>query len=105
MSEPLVTTKTNGLSSFIQNLSHCFFAPRKSVFDFTDREAGVDYFFESIGQGNQGCLVIQCESIKPGVHVLLCIEDVIQRYEVREVSFYASPPDMCTALLVGIGKP
>jgi hypothetical protein len=104
MPEHLASTKTNRLTCFIQGLVDHFLVSKKTVFDLTHQEIGKDYFFESSHQGAQGYLTIQCENIKPGVHILLCVNDVPQRYEVREVSFYASPEGMCTALLARISK-
>jgi hypothetical protein len=104
MGEQLVSTKTNGFNGIIQSIYHYFFAPKITVFDFTDREEGTDYSFDSSNQEGQGYLTIQCEKIEPGVHILLCVDNVPQKYEVIEASFYASPEGMCTALLVRIAR-
>jgi hypothetical protein len=102
MDEQFVLTKTNGFNVIVQNIYNYFFAPKITVFDFTDREAGTDYSFDFSNQDGQGYLTIQCEKIRPGVHIILCTDNVPQKYEVREVSFYASPEGMCTALLVRV---
>jgi hypothetical protein len=104
MAERLASTKSNRFNAFILYVYSYFFVSKSTILDFTLREDGIDYIFESFNQGVQGYLTIQCDSIKPGIYVLLSVDGSHQKYEVREVSFYASPEDMCVAHLVRIGR-
>jgi hypothetical protein len=64
----------------------------------------MNYFFDSFNQGMEGHLTGYGEKIKPGVHILLQTDKILQTYEVKEVSFYASPEHPWTAHLVKVNR-
>jgi hypothetical protein len=100
----LDSAKINRLNVHILDLFRQFFTSKKHVYDFTDQEAGVNYFFDSINQGMEGYLTGYGNKIKPGVYILLSIDQNLQTYEVKELNVYASPADLWTAHLVKVNR-
>jgi hypothetical protein len=103
MNEHLGSVKINWINEYTQNVFDKLFAPKeKTIHDFTDQEAGINYFFDSFNRGIEGYLTSQEEKINPGVLIRLRVDKIPQTYEVRKVNFYASPADMWTAHLVKV---
>jgi hypothetical protein len=106
MNGHLETPKFNWIYEYILNPFHQLFAANKknTIYDYTCKESGVNYFFDTFNQGMEGYLTSQEEKIKEGVFILLYVDETPQTYQVREVSFYASPADMWTAHLAKVKK-
>jgi hypothetical protein len=100
----LDSAKINRLNEHILDLFNRLFTPKKYICDLTHQEAGLNYFFDPFNQGIEGYLTSQETRIKPGVHVLLSVDSMLQTYEVKEVSSYASPEDLRTAYLVKVSR-
>jgi hypothetical protein len=104
MNRHLELAKTNGLGAHILNLLNQTFTPRKDIYDFTHQESGINYFFNAVHQGQEAYLTGQGRKIRPGVYILLSVDEVLQTYRVKDVSFYASPEDLWTAHLVKVSR-
>lgn len=72
------------------------------VHDYTHLTPGINYVFESIGQGDSGCMTGYGKGIKVGDRLLLCPKGETVECQVEEISYYSDPPDMWMATLTEI---
>jgi hypothetical protein len=100
----LDSAKINRLNVHVLDLFNRLFTQKKHIYDLTHQEVGINYFFDSFNQGIEGYLTSQETKIEPGVYVLLSVDSMLQTYEVKEVSSYASPEDLWTAHLVKVSR-
>jgi hypothetical protein len=104
MNQHLELAKINSLGAYLLNLLTQTFTPRKNIYDFTHQEAGINYFFNATHQGQEGYLTGQGSKIKLGNYIILSVDEILQIYKVKDISFYASPEDLWTAHLVKVSK-
>jgi hypothetical protein len=71
----------------------------KKVYDYTHLQSGTHYVFERIEQGDGGYMTGYGKGITSGDYLLIDSEDAVEKYQVEEISYYANPCDMWTALI------
>jgi MioC protein len=71
----------------------------KRVYDYTHLQSGTHYVFERIEQGDGGYMTGYGKGITSGDYLLIDSEHDVVKYQVEEISYYANPSDMWTALI------
>ncbi|NJL21587.1 MAG: hypothetical protein HC895_13475 [Leptolyngbyaceae cyanobacterium SM1_3_5] len=101
-----MTIEYTGANSFIsfRNLTKRlpWRSKRQKLHDYTTDQNGVDYVFDRVNGGTQGCLTAQGGNPQVGDQVVLKLDEVVEKYEIATLDRYATPPDLWTALLVKI---
>jgi hypothetical protein len=96
---PSTVEQHTGISSF-WNPVQILFSNRQKIHDLTHYECGSDYVFEEIEQGARGYMTGQARGIRVNDYILLSPDGKQTiRYRVEVIDYYASPPDMWTAVL------
>ncbi len=84
------------------HLIRTLFGRSRKIHDFTLQEPDIDFSFEPFSQNAQGYLTGQGSGIRPGDFVVLKINSLPQKYEVKEMDFYSSSDVMWIARLVRV---
>lgn len=82
-----------------QNSQKTALQRKQRVHDYSLFKSGQDYAFERIEKGMKGYMTGQCRDVKAGDYILLREESGLSQYQVEEIDYYLSPPDMWIALL------
>lgn len=96
-----LTISTDFLSVFKapQKLLKTALQRKHRIHDYSLFKSGQDYAFELIEEGTKGYMTGQCRDIKAGDYILLREESGLSQYQVEEIDYYLSPPDMWIAVL------
>lgn len=102
MDEYVIRFSNSAWASWLTQAVRYFFKPTK-IHDYRDFVAGVDYVFETIpGTINQAYMTAQRKKVSPGDHIILMQDEILEKYCVEEITYYACPNDMWIALLVKV---
>ncbi|HEY9596217.1 MAG TPA: hypothetical protein V6D33_00925 [Cyanophyceae cyanobacterium] len=82
-----------------QNFLKTAFQRKQRVYDYSPCKSGKDYAFDRIESGTKGYMTGQCRGVKIGDYILLKEESGLSQYQVEQIDYYLSPPDMWIALL------
>lgn len=82
-----------------QNFLKTAFQRKQRVHDYSPFKSGQDYAFELIESGTKGYMTGQARGVEVGDYILIREESGLSQYQVEQIDYYMSPPDMWIALL------
>ena len=69
------------------------------TYDYTQYISGYHYFFEVLNGGITACMTAESNCPKCGDRILIKNANKIYEYEIEEIHYHSSPPEMWMALL------